>query len=314
MTLLSRRSGPAVPYERRLAGPRSIPARELSAEDAFRVKEELVATFERKQYKAPALPVVAIDLMELSQKSEAGVGEVVAYIEQDPMIAVRVLRLAQSPAFATRVACRSIADAVHRLGLVTLRDLVWQAALEMRVFRVPGYAHVSERLRRHSVATARVARMISAHTAIPTEYAFLCGLLHDVGVTAILLALVESSPADPPVLDLLWPTIDQIHAEASGHLATRWGLSPELGAALACHHRFDVLEQRDPLVATVCMAEALAQAHGFGIVDGDELGVPPAFDAQSEVQQDTASEILGLSVVKRRALEREVAAVVHELA
>ena len=56
-------------------------------------------------------------------------GEVVEVLQKDPVLAARVLSIAQSAFYASRSPVMSLHQATIRLGLKTLRDLVLEAAL-----------------------------------------------------------------------------------------------------------------------------------------------------------------------------------------
>jgi HD-like signal output (HDOD) protein len=129
-------------------------------------------------YRAPVLPSVAMELMRLTRQSQVRLPEVRQVLERDPLLAARVLQLAQSALYSGGVAIRSLDEAITRLGLRTLEELFLQTVLSMRVFRANGYEVPMANLMQHSLVTAHVARQACRLTSIPDEYAFLCGLLH----------------------------------------------------------------------------------------------------------------------------------------
>ena len=87
----------------------------------------------------------------------------------------------------------SLRDALMRVGLRTVRDLVMEIAMNMKVFRSPDYADTMDLLRRHSTMTAHFSKLVCNYSPIEGEFAFMAGLLHDVGIAGTLLALSDGA-------------------------------------------------------------------------------------------------------------------------
>jgi HD-like signal output (HDOD) protein len=62
---------------------------------------------------------------------------VVRLLEKDQMLAGAVMRLVGSPLYAGRGPVRSLADAVLRLGIRTVRDTVFEAAIKKSMASTP---------------------------------------------------------------------------------------------------------------------------------------------------------------------------------
>ncbi|MCP5043071.1 MAG: HDOD domain-containing protein, partial [bacterium] len=181
--------------------------------DEEEMVEKLLACIEAPDYQPPTLPSVAADLLSLSQQPDVDFKDVVKLLEQDSMIAGRVLKMVQSPIYSGASKLASLDDALVRLGLKTLRDLVMQISRNMRVFKSQDYGDTMDLLRRHSMMTAHLSKVVCKYTAIEGEYAFMAGLLHDVGIAGTLLALSDRKPPKKPAPDLIsiWPAVDRVH-------------------------------------------------------------------------------------------------------
>jgi len=231
------------------------------------LQQQLLRIFRSPNYRPPVLPNVAIELTELTRKSTASYDEVVSALQKDPLIVAGVLKVAQSPMYGGRLPVQSLKEAIQRLGINTLRDIVWQVVAGMRLFRVKGYTSFMERLQAHSVFTANIARTVATRAGVAAEHAFLCGLLHDVGISGTLIALSEESKA--PAIDLLLAAIDGMHEQAGGQMGKLWGLAPEIVAVIERHHFAGDPSQMSALIAILSVAEQFADDHGFGIVAPD---------------------------------------------
>jgi HD-like signal output (HDOD) protein len=233
------------------------------------VAQLLQDRFRSPAYKPPRLPAVALKMMELSRQPDVTAEELQTVLEQDGVLAGKVLERTKSTAYAGRVAPATLRDALVRLGLKTLGDIVLEEAMTARVFRTSHYSEVMEDLRRHSIATAYAARAVARFAklgAAAEESAFLSGLLHDVGAAAALLILGDVPRGKtPPTLEYAWPAIEAVHQKASGWLAKLWGMPEPIQAALTAHHL--CTDDAGPLGWTVALAEALVSERGYGVRD-----------------------------------------------
>src|SRR3954469_25119399 len=218
-------------------GEYELEADAVAMESATEFANRLRAHFTAPGYTPPLLPAVALQIQSLSQKPNVDVAELVSVMEKDPMFAARVLKIAQSAAFATAGRISSLKDAVVRMGMRNLTDIAWEVAMTMRVFRSPAYAQPMESVRRHSTACANLAKLASSFTSIATEYAFLCGLLHDIGMAASLIVLGEqktgAAALDPMLLGMV---LRRCHQEASMVIATLWKLPGDVQLVIGHHH------------------------------------------------------------------------------
>ncbi|HET9956332.1 MAG TPA: HDOD domain-containing protein [Polyangiaceae bacterium] len=249
------------------------------------VKLELLRLFRSPDYKPPVLPAVAVELLALTQKRSVNVAEVSRLLSKDPMLAGQVLKIAQSAAYSRGEPVRSLDDAIVRLGLSRISDLFLRAALEMKVFRAAGYDHEMEALRLHSAFTAEAVRIVCRHSIGLDDYAFLCGLLHDVGIAACILALTELAKKNKTKLDFehVWPGLREIHAACSEMLAKIWQLPADIALVLSLHHTMVFEGRVHPLAAAVAVADGLADEVGFGF-----------HGEMTAVQTESAAQMLGL--------------------
>jgi HD-like signal output (HDOD) protein len=260
-------------------------------------------TFRSPTYRPPVLPSVALELTALARREDIQIKDVLRLLEQDSLIAGGVLKLAQSPLYQRGGQLHSLAEAVTRLGMRTLADLCWSAALNARVFRAPGYDAAMEELRRHSAACAQLARLIGAFVTFPDDYTYLCGLMHDVGAAACLTLLgdVPRGTARPP-LELVWPAVKDMHQEASELLVRAWELPEDVRLIVGHHHHLRIGGKVHPVVATVALADSLAS----------ELGAATSMDSEL-VDAREAAKALGLSATTLDKIKSSAERLVAEL-
>lgn len=215
-------------------------------------------------FKPPMLPIVAVEVIELSRRSDVSFDQVVKVIQSDPLFAASVLRVAASPVYASSTPIKSIQEALFRLGLQTLGDLCLEAALSGRVFRAKGFDDLMEATRRHNVAVAHLARFVCKRAAGVADSSFMLGLLHDMGVAAAIVALLATRTLsrDSDVRAGI-PAIMDARGEVAARVVRAWKLPVDLGQNLAAFHARQPVTSA-PLAALV-LGERLANDCNRGL-------------------------------------------------
>jgi HD-like signal output (HDOD) protein len=280
------------------------------------LREELVQTFHDPAYKPPSLPSVAIMLSRITRSDETSVGDVVRVLEQDQMLAGSVLRLVSSPLYASRSPVTSLHQAVVRLGLKRLRSVVFEAALRGGIFNLPEYQETVEQVRRHSTTTAYIAKLVCEASGVDEDDGFICGLLHDVGFSALMLSVSHVEKGDSPRLDALWGDIERMHERASSLVARLWELPSEICETVGHHH--DPARCSDDraakVAAAVCIGDWLTERFGANVVGPrDPNGKVVAADQVSEAGLAHARRILGVDDAKLETLVERAEEIVPEI-
>lgn len=259
------------------------------------LRERLIAVFEDPSYRPPPLPSVAMELLALSNKSDARASDVVRLLEQDEMLAASVMRIVSSPIYSGRNTVTSLKEAVVRLGFKIIRDMVFEVALRSGVFDLAEYAETVAQVQRHSTVTAYVARIVCTKARIDGDHAFICGLLHDAGFAGLLFAITHFEGSESPPLGQIWTDVDALHERASGILARLWGLPDKMAEVVGHHHHLHTGEF-SKVAAAICIADRLSRSFGADVVGPvDEHGVAVAGDAVSDLDFEIARGELGLS-------------------
>jgi len=231
--------------------------------------------------------------MELARRPETDLGRLVHTVERDPDLAVDVLRLAHGPGYVA-IGVASVEQVLTRLGVEPLIELVLRASFRP-LFVNDVYAERVDALRRHSVATAHITRIVCRQTALDGDYAFVCGLLHDAGVLAALSVFAQASA--PPSLVEIWAAVEAVHAEAGATVARHWRLPMDVAYVLQFHHLDEARAGLHPMAAAVCVADRLAVQLGFAYGDDDMRALP------------RASHVLGLTPAVIKLIRRQAEAV-----
>lgn len=96
---------------------------------------EVQEVFSSPSYRPPLLPRQATEVLAMSRDPAASLEKIVKVLETDPLLVGKVVARVNSAALSRNRPVRSLRDALSRLGIAGLRDVVVEAALTMRVFR-----------------------------------------------------------------------------------------------------------------------------------------------------------------------------------
>lgn len=272
---------------------------------------------ESPAFKPPMLPSAVVEVMTLARKPDVDLGAIQKVLEHDTLLVGEVLKLARSPMYYSAMPVRNLREAMSRVGLSGLRNVVLEAAMRMTVFRDPSFAPTVERVRVHSAAVARLMRAIARLTPVDAEFAFLVGLMHDVGIAVALMALSHHDRVNRQSLGLdvaRWYAIEQSHEVLSQRIGLQWGLPPEVVFLLGSHHGYE----RDPklahpALAVLSAAEFLAHKHGAStrptLLDSPE---PSMSDARTIESYLRACDTLRLTDAVRAKLQQAAPALVAD--
>jgi HD-like signal output (HDOD) protein len=259
------------------------------------LRREVITTFGDPDYRPPPLPSIAIQLVGISRNEEVELEEVVRLLEQDPVLAGIAMRLVSSSLYAGRSPVSSLHQAVVRIGLKKLRSIVFEATLRSGMFDLPEYRDIAEQVSRHGTASAYLTRLVCETCKLDPENGFLCGLLHDVGFSALLLSVTHAKNRDGRALSALWEDIDGLHEQATGIVVRLWGLPREIADVVGRHHHPERCPTEDAakVAAAVCVADALTERLGASIVRSPG-GEHRSADRTAETTLASAREALRL--------------------
>ncbi|MEO1979405.1 MAG: HDOD domain-containing protein, partial [Fuerstiella sp.] len=139
----------------------------------------------------PILPEVAVQLMELTADIDCDPKDIVDLFKRDQSLTGHLLMTANSIRYNSGVMVTSMQQAVARLGLLRIREIVMLISVQAKVFKVDGFEKDVRTSFEKSMTTAAFAQAIARNRRLNVEDAFLCGLLHDVGRPVLLQALSD---------------------------------------------------------------------------------------------------------------------------
>jgi HD-like signal output (HDOD) protein len=263
-------------------------------------------SFDKKDIRAfvedlqglPTIPKVGMRIIELASDPEVSIEDLTAAMRQDPSLAARVLKVANSPFYGTARRVDSLQLAVVILGLNEVRTI----ALGITFFDVikkfnPELSQFREAFWFHCAACGIISRILGRKLDVGGDGSdFIAGLLHDIGKIVIdacfsgkfVTVFNETFTHKPPMLAAEREVIGGTHEEFGCWLAEKWRLPQTICSAIAHHHTLperpssDLID--DPkLVALSYVAEAFCEHYELGW-DGD--------DGESSLRREEVWDVL----------------------
>jgi putative nucleotidyltransferase with HDIG domain len=236
---------------------------------------------------ADRLPLLSVVLNRalglLSQGDDVSVKDLSTVIEEDVVITGSLLSIANSALYCRNSRVASVRPAISRLGFRKTRNVLLGLTVS-RCFtsvRVPG-PWSSIRFNAHSLAVATLSDLIVQ--SVPSEnaeWAFMAGLLHDIGLPLIAVGLPEQYRAitmqagsDEEIAEREREVLGFTHFDLGAEMLARWNCPPMVQEATRFGDSIEVLPSERPLHlgAVVKAASQVADASGISIFGSSEDG------------------------------------------
>ncbi len=248
---------------------RTRDVRTLAAEGS--IGAEVLSRLDKAIEKLPMLPHLAGRVSDMANDPSKSINDLSQIVREDPVIALRVMKMANSVVYGGLQEIKDLDAACSRLGTKLICNAV-QTATSSNLFacscgELESYMRL---LWRHSVATGYAAQAVATAMSFPKpERLFLAGLIHDIGKLVILdmLATAKNGPLallrDTP--ELCYELIEGFHLLAGLHIVQHWELAPEFLLTTFAHHDPGLCQdpQLLPMVHALCLADAIARIEGY---------------------------------------------------
>ncbi len=229
--------------------------------------EEVRQRFRKGEAKLPLLPKSVMEVQKIVNDKSKGAADIAKVLSQSLTLSATVLRIANSAQFKRGTyEVRSLPVAIQRLGgRKTLQLMVAiSSKLHMNV-KDAGLKEILSKNREHAlqvaVAAQHLARLMNS---VDPEEAFLAGMLHDIGVQAVVCAVPELLA--PLTYENQLQVIQNLHREMGGRLLNYWDM-PDSFETIASHHGIESDDRpRDKLIDFVDAADFLVQASGHKVL------------------------------------------------
>ncbi len=221
--------------------------------------------------KLPTMPHVASKILEMVGDPETSARKLQMVIDSDQVLAMRILKVANSALYSLPRKVKTLKEAIVMLGFNHIRSLVLAEAIQ-NLFKGKGKKGdlLESMLWEHSVGAAMAAKTV-ARAIYPGlgEEAFVTTLVHDIGKLILLQAdaptyhaiIQEIYSEYRPFAEIEQKHFGVDHAEVGAALAERWNLHEQAVEAIRLHHDD---EGGDALTDLVRIGNAMAWKAEWG--------------------------------------------------
>ena len=190
------------------------------------------------------MPDVYYDIRRLIEQQDTNIQDFVDIIETDSVLALRLMRIANSPYFGFPHRADNLNKAISQFGLIQLHDLVL-SCLALRTFAtIPQQIFNLEAFWRYCVQNGIAARTLAQYGQImPINPFFTLGLMHEVGHAAIyikepelaLRAFDEAQESKRPLIQVEQELLGFDYTQVGVELMQLWRM-PEVYHQVSAYH------------------------------------------------------------------------------
>ena len=191
------------------------------------------------QNQLPVLPSLGVQIIAALNNPHADSRDIERAVSRDPVLALHIVRLANSAAFPLREPARSLGTAIQRIGFDATKLHVF-ALIIAKIYSAPRLRGIWD----HSVKAAQVARQLAKAANIAPNEVALLSLVHDIG-RIVMFAVgeaFESAYAKLQTFDLTEVEIENRlcalnHSEIGADLLRTWHFPEDMCEAVRYHHQ-----------------------------------------------------------------------------
>ncbi|MFI4913676.1 MAG: HDOD domain-containing protein [Steroidobacterales bacterium] len=227
--------------------------------EAFEFVRELATELSENSIELPSFPDVAVRVQKVLADEKTSSERIVRVLGAEPMLAARVLCMANSAALnPSGTAVTELRAAITRLGFDALRTAVMSFAMA-QLRRARAFKAIERHLNvlwQHSVQVAAAAFVVARRTGRANpDTAMLTGLVHGVGKLYILTH-TQRHPALFGDQAMYQRIVRDWHANISKALLESWNMAEDI--VIAAHTYED--NERDGRGPSGALADILATA------------------------------------------------------
>ena len=270
----------------------------------------------QKAFAIPQMPMPVQKVLAYIGNPEADLRQLARIIEYDPGLTVNVLRMANSSFFGTGGKVTSVREALMRLGLNRVYQLVIASGVApMTRYEIKGYGLRPGELLEHSVAVATASETLAKELGrVAPPHTFTAGLLVNIGKTVMgsflevdagpILALaherhISFEQAEEEILGIN-------HAELGAILLERWSIPIPIVNVVRYRLRPDDCPEPDLALDLVHVGDVIAKMTGIGMgIDGMQYTPSEAVFARLDISPEQMEAVME-AILEQIAEVREI--------
>lgn len=220
----------------------------------------------------PPFPVTVTKVMRMLRDPKVTAEELADTVKFDQALTANMLKLCNSSYYGLRRTVSNLREAVVYLGLSELKKMIVRTGTKQYFENQhPGYESEKGEMWRQAIATSIIAEKLAVRVGdVNADYAFIAGLLHDVGKLVFSEYVMKSSQdiftlvddQHMSFLDAELQVLGYTHSQVGAFMLERWDFPEEIVSAVRKHH--DPVEEGDTVIENIVrLADSLAMLMGY---------------------------------------------------
>jgi len=268
---------------------------------AVQIEKEVTQAMDRDELELPSLPEVALRIRDEAENENVSAKSLSVVIGEDPGLAARIIRVANSPMFRAARPIEDLNTALSRLGVEHAANLATGFAMQQMFQATSDF--VDRKLRAIWSDATEVAAisgvLAKSFTRLRADQATLAGLTHSIGVLPILAWAEENSGLlqDSLTLDKV---IENIHGSLGTMILQRWGFPDEISLVPSHYNKFSRKAEQVDYIDVVMIANLqriAGTSHPYNDLDWttihafNNIGLDPVAEAEemTALEEDVAA-------------------------
>ena len=270
---------------------------------------EITELFKSKSISLPSIPEVALYINAAVDKEGMNRKKLAKIIQIDPVIAARVIHVANSGVTDSNEKYDSIRSAIERIGVSGVRTIV--NGVVLRDLFMPGTELIVKRLNKfyeHSIRVGVICYELAKRLpGFDKDHAFLTGVLHDIGVIPVLVVADRHAEIAYKASNLD-SVLAQLKSPIGSIVIQQWGFADEF--VDIAKHAYDW--DRQVSKAGYCDVVQVALMHSH-LVGGEQINGPAICDlpAYKRLGMDKLNPIANIQILQE--LEKRIKILVSRI-
>jgi len=225
----------------------------------------------RGDIEFPVMPDIGMRAAELSKNNETSIVELSELISQDAALSSKLISIANSAHYNAGKGFDSIEDAISRIGLRDVCNLIVVISNKSMFEKSTGvFAEKLDLLWVHSFATASCAKFIALNIeANNPDRIFSIGLLHDIGKLVLFTILFELSKKRKVDKKSLYDTVSQLHVQFGKAIVEKWNMPQDFIDGVTGHHDDGNMAKHSQATQIISFANLMVRKLGYSLVEDD---------------------------------------------
>ncbi len=225
------------------------------------------------------LPTIATNVLRMLESDNTDIRDITNIIQLDPALSIKILKIANSPFYATRREITSIHQAVMLIGFNKLINIILGVSIFSKFWlsTKPGAEELMNHFWLHSCSTGTLAKFIVRKINKNfNESEFIGGLLYQIGKLIMIqydinrykqvIELIEKNSLTD--IEAEKEIYGFNHIEVGSHLAKLWKLPDDIRLVISNYYNPQDSEENKELIASVNLAGIISEQNGYGFYKG----------------------------------------------